>query len=210
MKKMQEPIRETMAIPSRTACYRLIRKMEMMDHIVLHSLQVCRVAMLLGEKLQHSGTVLNLKLVQAAALLHDITKTRSFDTGEKHSDTGCAYLTACGYPNVGNIVRQHVKLDHYFDSERPTEAEIVNYADKRVLHDRIVSLAERMSYILQRYGSSTRAQEGLRWLWEKSILQEKRIFSDLPFGPEQLTDFMQETDLEVELQSILHDVDLNG
>jgi putative nucleotidyltransferase with HDIG domain len=197
------PIRDKIPVPSKKTCYRLIREMNMLEHIVLHSLQVCRVATLLADELRSRGIELDGELIQAAALLHDITKTRSFETGEKHTDSGCEYLTACGYPDVGDIVRQHVELDHYAAHPPPTEAEIVNYADKRVLHDRIVSLAERMDYILRRYADSPIAKQCLQCLWEKTLIQEKRIFSGLPFGPEELEQYLEAVDLWVELRIVM-------
>ena len=192
-----------MRIPSRENCYRLIREMHMMENIVRHSLQVCRVAELLVQQLGENGRTLNRDLVQAAALLHDITKTRSLTTGEKHSESGCDLLVDRGYTEVGDIVRQHVKLDTYFESDTPSEAEIVNYADKRVLHDRIVSLDERMAYILERYGVTPEYRARLRWLWEISNLQEKRIFAEMPFSPAGLEKHMEKVDLSVELQKVL-------
>ena len=193
-----------MQIPSRTVCYELIREAQMLEHIAAHSLQVCRVATLLAKHMQLQVKILNLQLIQASALLHDITKTRSFQTGELHSETGCHYLTDRGYPEVGDIVRQHVRLDHYFESDAPTEAEIVNYADKRVLHDQIVSLQDRMDYILQRYGNSPIAKDRLQWLWDKSIIQESRIFRYLPFEPENVPQRLSEFDMKTEIDLIFH------
>ena len=176
----------------------------MLEHIAAHSLQVCRVATMLADHLKPQQKKLNLHLVQASALLHDITKTRSFKTGELHSETGCQYLTLRGYPEVGDIVRQHVRLDTYFKSDAPTEVEIVNYADKRVLHDKIVSLHKRMDYILQRYGKSQQARKRLQWLWDKSILQENRIFHHLPFLPDQIEQHMAAFDMETEIDQIFN------
>jgi len=192
-----------MRIPSRENCYRLIREMRMMEHIVRHSLQVCRVAELLVQQLREKGRTLNRDLVRAAALLHDITKTRSLTTGEQHSESGCNLLVDRGYAEVGDIVRQHVKLDIYFGSDSPSEAEIVNYADKRVLHDRIVSLDERMAYILERYGATPEYRARLRWLWKISNRQEKRIFAELSFPPDAIEKYMQKVDLTVEIQKVL-------
>ncbi|MGD8270781.1 MAG: HD domain-containing protein [Desulfobacterales bacterium] len=196
-----------MRIPSRENCYQLIREMRMMEHIVRHSLQVCRVAELLVQQLGENGRTLNRDLVQAAALLHDITKTRSLKTGEKHSESGCDLLVDRGYAEVGDIVRQHVKLDTYFASDTPSEAEIVNYADKRVLHDRIVSLDERMAYILERYGATPEYRARLRWLWDISNLQEKRIFAEMPFPPADIVRHMEKVDLSVELQKVLSPIE---
>jgi len=93
-------------------------------------------------------------MIRAAALLHDITKTRSFQTLEDHAETGARLVADLGYPEVGRIIGQHVRLESYPPARTPSEAEIVNYADKRVLHDRIVSLDERMGYILKKYGDA--------------------------------------------------------
>ncbi|HCX90460.1 MAG TPA: hypothetical protein DHT43_08120 [Deltaproteobacteria bacterium] len=65
---------EQIMIPSEEACRRLISEMGMMEHIMAHSRQVCRISLLLADHLDHAG--LNRELIRAAALLHDITKTR--------------------------------------------------------------------------------------------------------------------------------------
>ena len=175
-----------MNIPSSKECYGLIREMGMMDHIVDHSEQVCRVAVYLADKLNHKGIDLNLELIRASALLHDITKTRSFRTKENHAETGGKFLQERGFIEVGHVIAQHVKLDTYVASNSPVGAEIVNYADKRVLHDQIVSLKDRMAYILERYADGMGSRERILGLWAKSKDLEKRIFSYLPFFPDEL------------------------
>ena len=125
-----------MRIPSKKQCYQLIYKIGMLDHIVIHSILVCRVATILVDNLKVRANDLNRNLVQASALLHDITKTKSFKTKENHAHTGNKLLSGLGYPEVGYIVGQHIRLDEYDVSETPTEVEIVIYADKRVVHDK--------------------------------------------------------------------------
>ena len=191
-----------MGIPTRETCYRLIREMAMPDHIVFHSLQVCRVALMLVREFARRGDTLNRQLVQAGALLHDITKTRSFTTGEKHTESGNDLLVTLGYPEVGDIVRQHVKLDAYPGNGIPAEANIVNYADKRVLHDRIVTMDQRMAYIMAHYGTTAEYRARLRWLWDVSIEQEKIIFSGLSLTPSQIEDHMDRIDMAAELRKI--------
>jgi len=172
-------------IPTETQCRQLAAGMGMLENIVAHSRQVCRVALLISDYLQWNG--LNRELIQAAALLHDITKTRSFATLENHAETGAQLIAEFGYPEVGRIVGQHVRLDRYFASENPTEEEIVNYADKRVLHDRIVSLSERMGYILEKYGQEPQRKRAILLLWEKTEALEARLFAGLPFEPADIT-----------------------
>jgi uncharacterized protein len=175
-----------MQIPTIEQCYHLMCEMKMMDHIVLHSMQVCRVATFLAQNLNTQDHLLNYDLIQAAALLHDITKTRSFKTEENHARTGGQFLAEQGYPEVGDLVRQHVRLDAYPHPITLGEAEILNYADKRVLHDRIVGLDQRLDYILERYGKLPGHQEKIRWLWNQTMAMEEEIFRDLDISPQDL------------------------
>ena len=135
---------------------------------------------------------LNRELILAAALLHDITKTRSFQTLEDHAETGAQLLAEIGYPEVGRIVGQHVRLDRYFSSKSPTEEEVVNYADKRVLHDRIVPLSERMGYILEKYGREPERKRAILLLWEKTEALEARLFAGIPFAPDDISRLLAE------------------
>ena len=179
---------ERIRIPTEAECRSLIADMGMLENIVAHCRQVCRVSLLIVDHLKPDG--LNRELVRAASLLHDITKTRSFQTREDHAETGAQLLTDLGYPEVGRIVGQHVFLVRYPASGRPTEAEIVNYADKRVLHDRIVSLSERMDYILEKYGREPERERAIRLLWEKTRAMEERLFAGLPFAPAEISCFL--------------------
>ena len=174
-------------------------EMHMLEHIVVHSLQVCRVGKGLVDFLSAKGIDLDGPLVQAAALLHDITKTRSFKTEENHALTGGRHLTDAGFAEVGDLVRQHVRLDDYSEQQILTEAHIINYADKRVLHDRIVSLDERMEYIMERYGREPAHHQRIRLLWEKTKDLEKQIFSYLPFSANDLIDHLASLDIDSEI-----------
>lgn len=176
-----------MNIPTYDQCLALMREMAMMDHIVGHSMQVCRVATFLTHQLSSRQYHLNLDLIRAAALLHDITKTRSFETSENHALTGGQFLTERGYPEVGDLVRQHVKLDEYPQSPVVNEVAIINYADKRVLHDQVVTLQVRLEYILERYGQVPEHRQRIRLLWQKTTELEQAIFHGISFSPAELT-----------------------
>jgi uncharacterized protein len=175
-----------MNVPSKIETFRLIHRMEMMAHIATHSFQVCSVSLLLADRLKGCGIDLNRSLIQASAMLHDITKTRSIKTNENHAQTGFKLLRDLGYPEVGNVVRQHIVLDDYHESKPLGEADIVNYSDKRVLHDRVVSLDERKNYILERYGTEAEFRKRIIRFWEKTERLEKRIFAHLSFSPHEL------------------------
>ena len=175
-----------MHIPTKDQCYQLISQMEMMDHIVVHSLQVCRVATFLTDHLNKQHNRLNFDLIRSAALLHDITKTRSFKTREDHALTGGEYLSDCGYPEIGDLIRQHVKLDKYSNTGTIREAEVLNYADKRVLHDEIVALDIRLEYILERYAETPEHRDRIYLLWQKTKEMENKLFKDLTLTPDDL------------------------
>ena len=174
-------------------------KMGMLDNIVAHCMQVCRVATILTKHLLAQGFQLNFDLIQAAALLHDITKTRSIKTQENHAETGGQFLTERGYPEVGSIVRQHVRLDEYPNPLTLGEAQIINYSDKRVLHDEIVPLDRRLDYILEKYAKIPEHRERTRWLWKKTREMEAEIFRSLSFAPDDLAQLINAQDRSVEL-----------
>jgi len=188
-----------MQIPTIEQCYHLMCDMKMMDHIVAHSMQVCRVATFLTDHLKKQQNHLNFNLIRAAALLHDITKTRSFNTDENHALTGDQFLTDRGYPEVGDLVRQHVVLDDYSTSKIPVEADIINYADKRVLHDEIVDLDRRLDYILERYAKKAEDRERISLLWKKTKHLENIIFSELPLSPGDLNRILNAKDQSLDL-----------
>ena len=99
------------------------------------------------------GVLQSLSLDLAAALLHDITKTRSLETNERHDLSGGELLREMGFTSIAEIVEQHVVLQNLNPQGRLEEREIIYYADKRVMHDKIVSIDERVHDLLQRYGN---------------------------------------------------------
>ncbi|MCF8057220.1 MAG: HD domain-containing protein [Desulfocapsa sp.] len=134
----------------------------MLDNIRAHSLVVTRVAQVLLTALANS-TKTNCplpakNLVLAGALLHDIAKTPCLENSCDHARQGRDICLELGYPEVAEVVREHVILTK-FSPKRYNEGyflakELVYYADKRVRHDEIVSLEERLDYILERYGNN--------------------------------------------------------
>jgi putative nucleotidyltransferase with HDIG domain len=177
-----------MNIPTGKQCFQIIRTMGMMEHIVDHSIMVGNVTLCLCRHVKQTSPSLNVELATSAALLHDITKTRSLETGERHSDSGGELLSTLGYPEVGDIIRQHVILDCCEEDAPITEQEIVNYADKRVLHNRVVTLARRLEYIQDTYGSQHHLKDRIARMWHMTQVLENKLFRQIPFSPAQLSD----------------------
>ena len=182
-----------MNTPTKEECFSLIQGMDMMVHIIDHSIMVSNVALCLCQFLEKKFPDINVLAVGSAALLHDITKTRSFSTGEVHSETGGILLNDLGYPEIGDIIRQHVILDTCTRESPLSETEIVNYADKRVLHDQIVSLEKRREYIMVRYGTKPEFKQRIQVMWDNTLDLEQKLFKQLPFKPSQLSDLVLPT-----------------
>jgi len=139
-------------IPSREECSELMAQYSMLPNIVEHSIQVMRVSLAITDNLK-SGVRVNRDMVVAAALLHDITKTRSLQTKEHHDVSGGELLRKIGFIRVAEIVEQHVFFRNLNLKGSLEEREIVYYADKRVMHDKIVTIQERVHDLVQRYGT---------------------------------------------------------
>ena len=177
-------------VPDRDKCRRLLDAQGVPTHIRHHSRMVAAIAVRLGSALNRdAGLLLDTDLLEAAGLLHDIAKADCLDGRlADHAARGGAFLREQGYPEVAAAVERHIYVTEEDCRSPLAEAQILCYADKRVLHDRIVSLAERYDDLERRYGTSARlkgAISGNRILADRL---ERRIFAALPFGPEALDD----------------------
>ena len=187
-------------IPTRDECLRLMSQHGMLGHIIDHSIEVTRVALYLGRELNKRGQRIDLGLVEAASLLHDLTKSECFKTKEDHAQTGSRLLKGMGYARVGEVVAEHVQLSRKNDPLLITEEEIVNYADKRVQHDRLVSLEERFNDLMDRYGKGQKASEKIEKLRKATFEIENKIFCILGIDPNDLQHLQLEENPLLELQ----------
>ncbi len=161
-------------IPARAECEELMARYSMLPNIVAHSLQVMRVSLALTDHLKE-GVSVNRELVVAAALLHDITKTRSLTTKERHAASGGVLLREMGFPRVAEIVEQHVIIQNMHLEGRLQELEIVYYADKRVMHDKIVTIDERVHDLIRRYATGEQIRSLIIQNKEQALMIERKI-----------------------------------
>ena len=179
-------------VPKVEECFLLLRKHQVPENVVEHSRRVNQIALTLCRELNRQGEGLDPAVVEAASLLHDIAKVASFQTRENHSLAGARLLRELGFPEVAEVVRQHVVLDSGADHGRITEAALVHYADKRVKHTEIVSLGDRFADLKERYGKSPEARSWLDALERQSLLLEDLIFRKVPLSPESLSEITGE------------------
>ena len=164
----------TDGIPTIVECEELMARYYMLPNIIEHSLQVMRVSLAVTDQLK-DGVSVNRDLVIAAALLHDITKTRSLKTKEKHAASGGILLRELGFPSVAEIVEQHVIIQNLNLEGKIEEREIVYYADKRVMHDTIVTIDERVHDLIKRYGKKDEIRNQILRNKEQVLAVERKI-----------------------------------
>jgi len=139
-------------IPTEEECLHIMKQYHMLDNIKAHSIEVKNIALALYNNLIDQNP-LNCDLVIAGALLHDIAKTWAIETGNrKHDIEGGAILRKMNLPDIAYIVESHVFFKDFVKEGPIEERELVFYADKRVMHDVIVSLDQRVEDLIIRYG----------------------------------------------------------
>ncbi|MBN1572283.1 MAG: HDIG domain-containing protein [Deltaproteobacteria bacterium] len=186
-------------IPKRDECLKILREHDVPEHIISHSLTVERVALFIAEEvnaaLDKEDSRLDNDLISAGALLHDIAKVKAMETGEHHGMLGGKMVREIGFPEVADLVEQHIRLRSYDKNGRISEAEVINYADKRVTHDDVVTLSHRFSDIRRRYGkNSDEIFDRIDKTMELTLIIERKIFDVIPIDPDDLVKMLELTD----------------
>jgi len=184
-----------MQYPDIAECFQLMEDYAMLPNIRRHSIVVARVALQLIDGLLENqttpATVPDRSLVLAGALLHDIAKTPCLESGCDHAREGERICLDLGYPEIASIVGEHVILRDHNAQRRErglfSAREVIYYADKRVRHEEVVSLADRLEYILEHYGNGDPAIHRLiRINFDKCVDLEGYLFNFLPFSVDEL------------------------
>ncbi len=126
-------------IPTEDQCKQLWDKYHLPEAKRLHVSLVARVALFFATKFQ-----VNISLLQAAALLHDIDKAIPRFPGEVHPDTAVRILREEGMGEVADIVKTH-SLHAMLDpaiAPKSWEEKLLYLADKMVKYD-IITVDER-------------------------------------------------------------------
>lgn len=113
-----------------------------------HSSLVARLAVWFARRLVAEGYIkeINIPLLEAAALLHDIDKMIPKLPHEHHPDAGVRVLTQAGYPLVADLVKTH-PLHAILDQNiapRTVEQKLLYLSDKMVKHE-IITVDNRFA-----------------------------------------------------------------
>lgn len=178
-------------VPDVRECLDFMLQYHMLPNIKDHSIVVARVAEIITEGLIEAGHDLSLKTVIAGALLHDIGKTACLVNDDDHAVKGFEICLEHNLHAIADIIAEHVILKTYAPENDFSEKEIVYYADKRVNHDQVVSLEERLDYILERYGMNNKARcRAIRRNYARCQDLETRMFDFLRFEPADIADLI--------------------
>ena len=179
-----------MNVPSRKECMELLKKYNVPDNIIKHSVFVSKIAVHIAKELKRAKKDIDIDLVEAGALLHDIAKYRSILENNEylHGDMAENILVKEGYPEVGRVAKMH-RLDRAKEL-KTWEEKVVYYADKRVLHRKIVSLKERYNDLKKRY----KVPKDRRYPLEPVLEVERDIFNAIGESPEQLKEAIENAD----------------
>jgi len=166
------------ALPDRDECLALIAEYHVPVHIVRHSEAAARLGVFLAERLNENGATVDVALVERACLLHDLFRVCDFPledfscvgsrrvTGPTSTKTRphCSSARATPswprrYASIAtrpfSTSRTGPRRGRRGSSTTPTSAweeKLVYYADKRVMHDTIVPLRERLEEAHHRSG----------------------------------------------------------
>lgn len=168
-------------VPDAEQCRALWDKYGMLNNIRAHSTLVADLAVALAQRAVERGFAVDVEAVRASALLHDIAKTYTIDHGGSHAQTGASWVIA----ETGNrLLAQGVML-HVHWPWPIEEAEVcalpffIIYADKRVKHDRCVSLRERFEDLLVRYGHTEFSRDSIRESYAQGQTIERAFSAQL-------------------------------
>ena len=130
-------------IPTAAECEAMLALLNVPAPLVRHSRKVAEVACRIAEGLRGAGLTIDLDLVRAAGLLHDMAKGQL-----RHAEAAAARLRANAMDRVAAVVAAHTEIEF---SGAIDERAIVYLADKLVADDRLVTIDERFRRALDRF-----------------------------------------------------------
>ncbi|WP_147822084.1 HDIG domain-containing metalloprotein [Salidesulfovibrio onnuriiensis] len=165
-------------IPGDEECFSLWDKFEMFENVRRHSMTVAEVATCVAQRGLEHGYDVNVRLIRASALLHDLAKTYSIKFGGNHSQLGGAWVQdLTGNPVLASGVTHHVYWPFDIDLNKYFHQLAVLYADKRVQHDIVVGVEPRFDDLIKRYGTTDLIASRIR-ITKTQAIEVERTFDE--------------------------------
>jgi hypothetical protein len=192
-----------MSVPGRRDSAALLLSLDPPAWHLRHSRAVAETAAWLAWHAKSAGLSLDRRLVESAALLHDIDKLSSVKPetdGLPHADGSADWLARHGFRELGPVIVGHpvtkladaVWFERWLATASP-EAMILAYADKRA-GQHLESMAARFGSWERRYPAAARAgkprgawtAETLEAVWRRAEIIELRVCELAGVTPEEV------------------------
>ena len=206
------------SLPTRKECLALLAEYHIPPHIVSHSRAVAKLAVFLAHRLNEKGAAVDVTLLEGACLLHDLLRVHDFKEPDfnrfertlpeqekakwqrlrakykasSHEDAACDILKE-KYPALALTIKRHRYMALLDEEDRPDtwEEKLLYYADKRVMHETIVPLKERLAEGHKRnvfsHGSAAQSKINTTKVDPLIYEMEKRIFEKIGLDPPEVT-----------------------
>jgi hypothetical protein len=157
-----------MTVPGRVEAAELLLALDPPAWFLRHARAVAEVAAWLAARIAAAGVAVDRRLVESAALLHDVDKLLPGDDPARalpHGDGSAEWLARHGHPELGRAVACH-PVTRLVDRERyrrwaafaSREERIVAYADKRA-GQRLEPMRARFASWQRRYPGAWSEQQ---------------------------------------------------
>jgi uncharacterized protein len=195
-----------MKLPTPQQCLDYFDQYKVPANIKAHCVKVQKVAVFIAEELHKVGADVDVEVVRAASVLHDLFKVvvlKSIESTADHKhdwseeeiemwkelrekypgmyENEVAFeIFKDEYPEFAVVLRR--EGEHLLRERSLTDA-IIHHADYILLRDGVISLDERFAYLRRVYQNTSE-------YWDEFLAyckqEEARIFEKLPFTPEEL------------------------
>jgi putative nucleotidyltransferase with HDIG domain len=207
------------SLPSNKECLAILAEYHVPPHIVNHSKTVAKLAVFLARRLNENGSEVDIDLLEGACLLHDLLRVHDFKEPDynkfeqnlpeekqakwkklrskykssSHEDAAYDILKN-EYPALALTIKRHRYMTLLDEQEKPQswEEKLLYYADKRVMHDKIMPLKQRLAEGHKRnvhlHGSADQSKINIEKVDPLIYEMEKEIFEKIGLDPLQVTE----------------------
>ncbi len=207
------------SLPTRKECLAILAEYHVSPHIISHSKVVAKLAVFLAQRLNEQCEEVNIALLKRACLLHDLLRAHDFKESDynkfeqnlpeqektkwkklrtkykacSHEDAAYDILKD-KYPALALTIKRHRYMTLLDEKEKPQswEEKLLYYADKRVMHHKIVPLEQRLIEGHKRnayqHGSPEQSKINTSKVDPLIYKMEKEIFEKIALDPLEVTE----------------------
>ncbi len=178
-------------IPTARECLVLMQEIFPVEKKIFdHCRTVALVALNLGKQINRAGGHLDLALLVAAGLLHDLARKQA-----DHALAGEKLLSRMGYQRVAEIVGAHMHISIQ-DRKPVSEKEIIYLADKLVQGDRIVPFGSKHQTTMARHADNPEALDAITARLDNARTIKNRLETLTGRALEELVKDVSEEDVD--------------